>query len=74
MTGNDFEGEIVRLNVSPEAITFDSEGRVVVNDEDFADLTRQALAQVAEGDVGTLGISIPIIDVICDNKNSNCKC
>lgn len=74
MITNNAENEMVRLNVSPDAITFDEEGRVVVADKDFADLTRQALAQVAEGQVGPMGISIPIVDVICDNKNNNCKC
>ena len=74
MADQDNDDQPQRLNVKPEAITFDAEGRVVIDDDDFAELTRQALGQVADGTVGTMGISIPIIDVICDNQNRNCRC
>jgi hypothetical protein len=71
MTENIDDGSgIPRIAVSPEQVSIDSEGRVVINNQAYADWVLEALS-VRGVNQPTFGI--PGIDIGCD-KNKNCGC
>jgi hypothetical protein len=64
-----------RFSIDPEHISFDDEGRVVIEDATYAEVVKEALALARDEQRRAVEpqISIPIVDVFCP-ENRNCRC